>query len=208
MFSFLILHRSNWPAAYWDDWMRLSPVRQGRQTIRPEICRNYNFGEKGSSHGQYYERYLKPVKLNDVAVDWSKQDLGYLQRHRYAEELDQKVASARLLKSSEAVHLAQGLVKMTYGSRSEYEELATAIGIIGDWKDGVPRASYEGIVKVRLSVMRDEGYSFLGGECLLVPIPVFQSEGSHSQSRSSFPVNFVRPVHKGQTRGVDKSSAA
>ncbi len=188
--------------------MRLSPVRQGRQTIRPEICRNYNFGEKGSSHGQYYERYLKPVKLNDVAVDWSKQDLGYLQRHKYAEELDQKVASARLLKSSEGVHLAQGLVKMTYGSRSEYEELATAIGIIGDWKDGVPRASYEGIVKVRLSVMRDEGYSFLGGECLLVPIPVIQSEGIHSQSRSSFPVNFVRPVHKGQTRGVDKSSAA
>ncbi|DBA71292.1 TPA: hypothetical protein ACH3X2_011108 [Trebouxia sp. C0005] len=200
--------KGNWPAAYWDDWMRLSPVRQGRQTIRPEICRTYNFGEKGSSHGQFYERYLKPVKLNDVAVDWSKQDLDYLQRHRYAEELDQKVASARLLKSSEGVHLAQGLVKMTYGSRSEYEELAAAVDIIGDWKDGVPRASYEGIVKVRLSVLQDEGYSFLGGECLLVPVPVVHSEGSRGQSNLSFPVNFVHPVHKGHKRGVDKSNAA
>jgi len=29
----------------WDDWMRLPEHRKGRQFIRPELCRTYNFGE-------------------------------------------------------------------------------------------------------------------------------------------------------------------
>lgn len=178
--------------------MRLSHVRQGRQCIRPEVCRTYNFGEKGSSHGQYYERYLKPIKLNDVEVEWEEQELGYLERQRYAQDMDKMVASARLLKSAEGVHLAQGLVKMVYGSRPEYEQLASAVGIIGDWKDGVPRASYKGVVRVRLSIKQDEAYSFLGGQCLLVPAPALQVDSSHS--RPSFPVNVVRPRRKEHKR--------
>eukprot|EP00951_Prasinocladus_malaysianus_P022247 scaffold185897_cov40-Prasinocladus_malaysianus.AAC.1 len=38
--------RPKWPRAYWDDWMRQSEHRKGRQSIRPEVCRTFNFGEK------------------------------------------------------------------------------------------------------------------------------------------------------------------
>ena len=30
---------------YWDDWLRLNETRKGRQFLRPEVCRTYNFGE-------------------------------------------------------------------------------------------------------------------------------------------------------------------
>ena len=29
--------RDKWPDSYWDDWMRMREVRQGRQCIRPEV---------------------------------------------------------------------------------------------------------------------------------------------------------------------------
>ena len=35
------------------------------------MCRTYNFGAVGSSEGQFYYRYLLPIKLNDVNIDWS-----------------------------------------------------------------------------------------------------------------------------------------
>ncbi len=51
--------------------MRMEEVRQGRQCLRPEICRTYNFGERGSSRGQFYYRYLVPIKLNTADVPWA-----------------------------------------------------------------------------------------------------------------------------------------
>ncbi|RZC05048.1 Alpha-1,3-mannosyl-glycoprotein 2-beta-N-acetylglucosaminyltransferase isoform B [Glycine soja] len=67
-----------WPKAYWDDWLRLKENHKGRQFIRPEVCRTYNFGEHGSSLGQFFKQFLEPIKLNDVKVDWKSMDLSYL----------------------------------------------------------------------------------------------------------------------------------
>lgn len=74
--------RGLWPRAYWDDWMRLSAVRKGRQCIRPEVCRNFNFGEKGSSGGQFFKRYLSRTRLNQEDIDWPHTDLSYLRPDR------------------------------------------------------------------------------------------------------------------------------
>ena len=51
--------------------MRLQTVRAGRQCIRPEVCRTYNFGAVGSSAGQHFNMYLRPVRLNNVTVPWA-----------------------------------------------------------------------------------------------------------------------------------------
>ena len=64
--------------------MRLNAVRKGRQCIRPEICRTYNFGAVGSSKGQYFRAYLQHTALNEVPVDWAAQDLTYLEPARSA----------------------------------------------------------------------------------------------------------------------------
>ena len=154
------LYRSSWPAAYWDDWMRLGQVQQGRQSIRPEVCRTYNFGEKGSSHGQYYRRFLKPIKLNDEDVDWSSQDLTYLEPARYSAWWNNTIAEARLVTSIGEIAGQEGSVKLVYASQQEYENLADQLGMIKDWKDGTPRASYQGIVHI----------NFAGVRCILIPL--------------------------------------
>nr|ACU18645.1 unknown [Glycine max] len=73
-----------WPKAYWDDWLRLKENHKGRQFIRPEVSRTYNFGEHGSSLGQFFKQYLEPIKLNDVKVDWKLMDLSYLLEDEYS----------------------------------------------------------------------------------------------------------------------------
>lgn len=45
-------YRTQWPPAYWDDWLRHPDRRHGRACIRPEVSRTYTFGEKGTSQAQ------------------------------------------------------------------------------------------------------------------------------------------------------------
>ncbi|XP_019165516.1 PREDICTED: alpha-1,3-mannosyl-glycoprotein 2-beta-N-acetylglucosaminyltransferase isoform X4 [Ipomoea nil] len=78
-----------WPKAYWDDWLRLKENHKGRQFVRPEVCRTYNFGEHGSSLGQFFNRFLAPIKLNDVQIDWKSMDLNYLMEFLFSGQLSE-----------------------------------------------------------------------------------------------------------------------
>lgn len=49
-----------------------------------QVCRTYNFGERGTSQGQFFRRYLAPIRLNDEDVTWEQQDLSYLNKERWA----------------------------------------------------------------------------------------------------------------------------
>ena len=68
-----------WPEGYWDDWMREPAQRKGRHCIFPEISRSWTFGEQGSSQGQFWKQYLKPVTLySGPPVAFNSLDLSYL----------------------------------------------------------------------------------------------------------------------------------
>ena len=47
-------------------------------STRPEVSRTYNFGQVGSSEGQYFRQFLKPMALAGAGVDWETLDLDYL----------------------------------------------------------------------------------------------------------------------------------
>lgn len=140
--------------------MRLSTTRKGRHSIRPEICRTYNFGEKGSSHGQYYRKYLQPIKINDEDIDWPHMNLQYLDLAAYDAWLISSLAEAKVIADDNEIQQVHGPVKLMYTSQEEYTALAEQLGMISDWKDGIPRASYQGVVSVRVT----------GVTCLLVPV--------------------------------------
>ncbi|XP_044351950.1 alpha-1,3-mannosyl-glycoprotein 2-beta-N-acetylglucosaminyltransferase isoform X2 [Triticum aestivum] len=125
-----------WPKAYWDDWVRLKEVHGGRQFIRPEVCRTYNFGEHGSSMGQFFDQYLKPIKLNDAHIDWNSEDLSYLTE---AHNLDMDV-------------------RIQYNDQGDFERVARQFGVFEEWKDGVPRAAYKGVVVFRYKSSRRRIY--------------------------------------------------
>lgn len=165
--------RDKWPAAYWDDWMREAAQRRGRQSVYPEVCRNYNFGRHGASKGQYFNKYLKPVRLNDVPVPWKDVDLGYLQPSRCAESLDcvrchhmvhrRYAADLQVALTAatpvDSVHAIvegqlQGDVKLTYGSEAQWRGIARALGILPEWKAGMPRSAYRGVVTLHWNEAR------------------------------------------------------
>ena len=83
-----------WPEAYWDDWMRSDAVRRGRQCVRPEVSRTYNFGERGSSVGQFFRAHLRDIRLNDAFVRFTARDLGYLRADAFERLLRAAVCGA------------------------------------------------------------------------------------------------------------------
>lgn len=146
-----------WPKAYWDDWLRLKENHRGRQFIRPEVCRTYNFGEHGSSMGQFFSQYLAPIKLNDVQVNWKSMDLSYLMEDNYVKHFAEMVKNAKPVHGNDIVLKVSNIggdVRIKYRDQSDFERIARQFGIFEEWKDGVPRAAYKGVVVFRYQSSR------------------------------------------------------
>ncbi|NXC65247.1 MGAT1 acetylglucosaminyltransferase, partial [Aleadryas rufinucha] len=138
-----------WPPAFWDDWMRQPEQRRGRSCVRPEVSRTMTFGRKGVSHGQFFDQYLKFIKLNDRFVPFTQLDLSYLKKEEYERFFLQQVYSAPEVKIEELQKDAgtdSGPVRLQYRGRDSFKALAKALGLMDDLKSGVPRAGYRGIV--------------------------------------------------------------
>ncbi|PPD70270.1 hypothetical protein GOBAR_DD32846 [Gossypium barbadense] len=137
---------------YWDDWLRLKENHKGRQFLRPEVCRTYNFGEHGSSMGQFFEKYLAPIKMNDVKVDWKSQDLSYLTEDKYAQYFADILKMAKPIPGTDPALMAsniEGDIRIQYRDQSDFEYIAQQFGVFEEWKDGVPRTAYKGVVVFR-----------------------------------------------------------
>uniref|UniRef100_A0A0E0GFE0 Alpha-1,3-mannosyl-glycoprotein 2-beta-N-acetylglucosaminyltransferase n=1 Tax=Oryza nivara TaxID=4536 RepID=A0A0E0GFE0_ORYNI len=146
---------------YWDDWVRLKEVHRDRQFIRPEVCRTYNFGEHGSSMGQFFRQYLEPIKLNDAHIKWNSEDLSYLKEDKFLIQFGKDVASATPLHGSDAALKAHNMdadVRIQYNDQEDFERIARQFGIFEEWKDGIPRTAYKGVVVFRYKSSRRRIY--------------------------------------------------
>ncbi|KAJ8334951.1 hypothetical protein SKAU_G00405900 [Synaphobranchus kaupii] len=139
-----------WPAAFWDDWMRQPDQRRDRSCIRPEVSRTITFGRKGVSLGQFFDQYLRYIKLNTEFVPFMQLDLSYLVRERYNQRFESEVYGAPLVKVEElqqgGVLKGGGPFRVQYSSRDSFKVLARNLGVMDDLKSGVPRAGYRGVV--------------------------------------------------------------
>ncbi|KAJ7985387.1 hypothetical protein DPEC_G00351530 [Dallia pectoralis] len=146
-----------WPGAFWDDWMRQPEQRRERSCIRPEISRTLTFGRKGVSLGQFYDKYLRYIKLNSEFVPFSKLDLSYLNEDKYKEIFDKQVYSVPLVRYED---IQQGQLKgagpfrVQYSSKEGFKVLAKNFGVMEDLKSGVPRTGYRGVVSFLLKGKR------------------------------------------------------
>ncbi|KFP04149.1 Alpha-1,3-mannosyl-glycoprotein 2-beta-N-acetylglucosaminyltransferase, partial [Calypte anna] len=138
-----------WPKAFWDDWMRQPEQRRGRSCVRPEVSRTMTFGRKGVSHGQFFDQYLKFIKLNDRFVPFTQLDLSYLKKDQYERSFLSKVYSAPEIRVEELQGNKRrelGTVRLQYSGKESFKAFAKALGLMDDLKSGVPRAGYRGIV--------------------------------------------------------------
>jgi alpha-1,3-mannosyl-glycoprotein beta-1,2-N-acetylglucosaminyltransferase len=139
-----------WPAGFWDDWLREPEQRKGRVCIRPEVSRTFTFGKQGSSNGQFYDQYLKNIKLNDVNVDWDSQSLDYLQKEFFdqffqnmiqnATKVNSKKEIDNILSSNNQEYLS---FIIFYDNPNNFVEIANSFQIMNDFKSGIPRTSYK-----------------------------------------------------------------
>lgn len=140
-----------WPAAFWDDWMRQPEQRRDRACVRPEISRTLTFGRKGVSLGQFYDRYLRFIKLNSQFVPFTTLDLTYLQEEAYRGHYDQKVYAAPLVTYEmlkQGPVMGAGPMRLQYSSKESFKQLARSLGVMEDLKSGVPRTGYRGVVSL------------------------------------------------------------
>ncbi|KAM6107025.1 alpha-1,3-mannosyl-glycoprotein 2-beta-N-acetylglucosaminyltransferase isoform 1-T2 [Phoenicopterus ruber ruber] len=138
-----------WPQAFWDDWMRQPEQRRDRSCVRPEVSRTMTFGRKGVSHGQFFDQYLKFIKLNDRFVPFTQLDLSYLKKEEYERSFLPKVYAAPEVRVEELQGNRRrdlGAVRLQYSGRDSFKAFAKALGLMDDLKSGVPRAGYRGIV--------------------------------------------------------------
>jgi hypothetical protein len=66
--------------------------------------------------------------------------------HRYDEDLKALLAAAPLASSAEAAKEVDGDVRLQYDSQEHYEELTSPFGMLLEWRDGIPRGAYQGVV--------------------------------------------------------------
>ncbi|KAK7497760.1 hypothetical protein BaRGS_00010894, partial [Batillaria attramentaria] len=153
---------SKWPDTFWDDWMRHPEQRKNRECIRPEICRTSTFGKKGVSKGLYFDKHLKFIQLNSAFVPFTHMDLSYLQKEQYDADFVKIVYGAPVLSASEVVsgvRPEEKVVRVQYANKDEFKRSAKTLGIMDDFKAGVPRAAYRGVVS----------FSFKGRRVHLAP---------------------------------------
>ncbi|XP_066937635.1 alpha-1,3-mannosyl-glycoprotein 2-beta-N-acetylglucosaminyltransferase isoform X1 [Macrobrachium rosenbergii] len=138
-----------WPRSYWDDWVRAPEQRNNRACIRPEVSRTRTFGKKGVSNGLFYEKYLKQIHLNEVFVPFTKLNLTYLIKDHYDPVFDREVQNSQVVSLSEVKsdRLSQGnSYKIVYHTKDIFKRTTKALGLMDDFKAGVPRTGYHGVV--------------------------------------------------------------
>lgn len=140
---------SKWPASFWDDWMRQPEQRRNRACIRPEISRTLTFGRQGVSLGQFYDKYLRYIKLNTEFVPFTKSDLSYLKEETYKKAFEKEVYNAPVVTYEDVKQgklKGPGPFRLQYSSKDSFKVMARNLGIMDDLKSGVPRTGYRGVV--------------------------------------------------------------
>jgi alpha-1,3-mannosyl-glycoprotein beta-1,2-N-acetylglucosaminyltransferase len=137
-----------WPEAYWDDWLREPANRKGRHIIRPEISRTLHFGFRGVSNAEFNE-YVNNIQLNSVQVDWSGENLEYLEHDKWDDYYLPSIRRSRLVTpQSFGAELQRGVKEMRveYRDFEHYVVVAKWAGVMGDVRANVPRGAYRGVV--------------------------------------------------------------
>eukprot|EP01086_Lenisia_limosa_P012966 TRINITY_DN4168_c0_g1_i1.p1 TRINITY_DN4168_c0_g1~~TRINITY_DN4168_c0_g1_i1.p1 ORF type:complete len:410 (-),score=17.95 TRINITY_DN4168_c0_g1_i1:37-1266(-) len=139
------------PSIYWDDGIRNKKLRKDRVCIRPEISRSKTFGKQGVSGGQFFDTYLAKIQLNDRPAQFTEDIVESVKEEQYWVTLRGQLNSAELAPNVRSAHVMiqekKPSIKLVYKSQAEFTAIAKDFKIMNDFKDGVPRTGYKGVVQ-------------------------------------------------------------
>ena len=105
----------------------------------------------GSSVGQFYNDYLARIVLNRIPVDWEREPLDYLRRDEFRQRLQKQVAAAATVGPGQlrtAFAATTSDLRIFFRGEEQYKRIADTLGLMNDLKAGLPRSSFEGVVRV------------------------------------------------------------
>ncbi len=141
---------TKWPKSYWDDWIRNPPQRRDRACIRPEISRTKTFGKIGVSNGLFFDKHLKFIKLSTAKVNFTRLNLDYLKKDNYDSAMESELNRIPVVRlediQSMSAHKKHKAVRLMYHTKSAFKKYAKVLGLMDDFKAGVPRMAYKGVV--------------------------------------------------------------
>ena len=145
--------KPKWPLGFWDDWMREPAQRKNRACIRPEIPRTKTFGRVGVSHGQFFDQHLRFIKLNDQVHPFTKTDLSYLLKDNYDDKFVKRIHTLPLVTVDQLIkkNVFVPEVQVHYSSEQDFQFVGKQLGAMTDFKAGIPRMAYQGIVSIIFS---------------------------------------------------------
>ncbi|THF94152.1 hypothetical protein TEA_006257 [Camellia sinensis var. sinensis] len=91
-------------------------------------------------------------KAYPCGVDWKSMDLNYLMEDKYVKHFADMVKNARLVYGTDDVLKECNIdcdVRIQYKDETDFKHIARQFGIFEEWKDGVPRTAYKGVVVFR-----------------------------------------------------------
>uniref|UniRef100_A0AAG5D4J8 Alpha-1,3-mannosyl-glycoprotein 2-beta-N-acetylglucosaminyltransferase n=1 Tax=Anopheles atroparvus TaxID=41427 RepID=A0AAG5D4J8_ANOAO len=146
-----------WPKAFWDDWIRQPEQRKERACIRPELPRTRTFGKVGVSNGLFFDKHLKYIKLSEEFVSFTKSNLTYLLKSVYDDAFLKVVYQSPVVTLDElkrGMVMTREPVRIVYHTKEQYKRATKNLGLMDDFKSGVPRTAYRGIVSFFYSGQR------------------------------------------------------
>jgi alpha-1,3-mannosyl-glycoprotein beta-1,2-N-acetylglucosaminyltransferase len=106
----------------------------------------------------FFDKHLKYIKLNEIPVDFSKENMSRLTQSTYDADYIRNVYSLPLVSAPDVrtnVNLPfDGPVRITYHTKDTFKSAAKLLGLMDDFKSGVPRTGYHGIVSFFLNGRR------------------------------------------------------
>ena len=97
------------------------------------------------------------LKLNEIPVDFSKLSMNHLMQSKNHVDIIRQVHSFPEVSAFDVTsntNLPFGPVRITYNSKETFKSTASLFGLMDDFKSGVPRTGYHGIVSFFLNGRR------------------------------------------------------
>ena len=97
----------------------------------------------------FFDKHLKFIKLNENFAQFSSMNLSYLMRSTYDRQFIDHVYSIPVATASEIkmdTQPNQSPVRISYHTKDMFKNAAKLLGLMDDFKSGVPRTGYLGIV--------------------------------------------------------------
>lgn len=99
--------------------------------------------------GLFFDKHLKYIKLNENPIDFTKQNMSRLMQPAYDSDFIRRVYSFPVVSAPDVRTNNipfDGPVRIVYHTKDGFKSAAKLLGLMDDFKSGVPRTGYRGIV--------------------------------------------------------------